>query len=61
METIGVETIPSRQIRLVKLARETVGVRAQLLALIGELPDNTLEEVKILPNFYSKNIKRKWG
>lgn len=51
METIGVETVYPRQLRLVKPANETVGVRAQLLALIDELPDSTLEEVKNFAEF----------
>ena len=51
METIGVETVYPQQLRLVKPARETVGVRAQLFALMDELPDNTLEEVKNFAEF----------
>jgi hypothetical protein len=34
MSTIGVETVYPHQIHLVKPARETVGIRAQLLALM---------------------------
>ena len=48
METIGVETVAPYQIRLVTPASETVGGRAQLLALMDELPDSTLEEVRSL-------------
>lgn len=51
METIGVETVTPHQIRLVIPASETVGVRAQLLALMDELPENTLEEVKNFAEF----------
>ena len=51
METIGVETVYPQQLRLVKPARETVGVRAQLLALMDELPDDALEEVKNYAEF----------
>ena len=51
METIGVETVYPQQLRLVKPARETVGVRTQLLALMDELPDNTLEKVKNFAEF----------
>ncbi|MGB3292348.1 MAG: hypothetical protein WBB01_05040 [Phormidesmis sp.] len=51
METIGVETVTPQQIRLVTPAREAVGVRAQLLALVDELPENTLEEVKNFAEF----------
>jgi hypothetical protein len=51
METLGVETVYPQQLRLVKPARETVGIRAQLFALINELPENTLEEVKNFAEF----------
>ncbi|CAN5686208.1 hypothetical protein BH23CYA1_BH23CYA1_08290 [soil metagenome] len=51
METIGVETVMPQQIRLVTPAREAVGVRAQLLALVNELPENTLEEVRDFAEF----------
>lgn len=51
METIGVETVTPHQIRLVVPASETVGVRAQLLALMDELPESTLEEVKNFAEF----------
>lgn len=51
METIGVETVTPEQIRLVTPAREAVGVRAQLLALVDELPEKTLEEVKNFAEF----------
>lgn len=51
METIGVETLSPLQIRLVTPARETVGVRAQLLALVDELPETTLEEVRNFAEF----------
>ncbi|MGB3296762.1 MAG: DUF2281 domain-containing protein [Phormidesmis sp.] len=51
METISVETVTPHQIRLVVPASETVGVRAQLLALMDELPENALEEVKNFAEF----------
>ncbi|MBE9059938.1 DUF2281 domain-containing protein [cf. Phormidesmis sp. LEGE 11477] len=51
METIGVETLAPSQLRLVTPAREAVGVRAQLLALVDELPENTLEEVRDFAEF----------
>lgn len=51
METIGVETLLPHQIRLVTPAREAVGVRAQLLALVDELPETTLEEVRNFAEF----------
>ena len=51
METIGIETVSPDQIYLVMPARETVGVRAELLALMDELSENTLEEVKHFAEF----------
>ena len=51
METIGVETVSPQQIRLVTPAREAVGVRAQLYALVDELPETTLEEVRNFAEF----------
>ena len=51
METIGIETLFPHQIRLVTSAREAVGVRAQLLALVDELPETTLEEVRNFAEF----------
>ncbi len=60
METIGVETVMPQQIRLVTPAREAVGVRAQLLALVDELPENTLEEVRNFAEFLKqKRIEAK--
>jgi hypothetical protein len=58
MSTIGVETVYPHQIHLVKPARETVGIRAQLLALMDELPEATLEEVRDFAEFLkSKHCK----
>lgn len=58
MATIGVETVYPHQIYLVKPARETVGIRAQILALMDELPDATLEEVRDFAEFL-KHKQRK--
>lgn len=58
METLGVETVYPQQIRLVKPARETVGVRAQLLALMDELPETTLEEVKNFAEFLQQKQQK---
>lgn len=46
VETLGVETLYSHQIQLVKSAEESVGVRAQLLTLIEDMPEVLLEEIK---------------
>lgn len=50
-ETIGVEVIYPEQIQLFKPASETVGIRAQLLTLMDELPEDVLEEVKDFAEF----------
>jgi hypothetical protein len=44
-ETIGVEMVYPHQMQLVKSASETVGIRAQLLSLIEEMPEPLLQEV----------------
>lgn len=51
MESIGVETVRPDQIYLVIPAHETVGVRAELLALMEELPEEVLEEVRNFAEF----------
>ena len=45
METIGVETVYPHQIILVNSAK-MMGTRAELLALVDELPENALTEVR---------------
>lgn len=60
-ETISVETVYPHQICLVKPARETVGIRAQLLTLINELPDATLEEVKDFAEFLKQKQHQETG
>ncbi len=56
-ETIGVETVYPHQIHLVKPASETVGVRAQILTLMDELSEDTLEEVKDFAEFLKQKQK----
>ncbi|GAB4172218.1 MAG: hypothetical protein Fur006_00870 [Coleofasciculaceae cyanobacterium] len=51
IESIGVETVYPQQLSLVKPAKETVGVRAQLLALLDDLTENSLKEVKDFAEF----------
>lgn len=51
IETLGVETVYPHQLQLVKLAEESVGVRAQLLTLIEDMPEVLLEEVKDFAEF----------
>ncbi len=58
METIGVETVYPHQIYLVKPGRETVGIRAQLLALIDQLSEDNLEEVKDFAEFLKQKQRK---
>ena len=51
IKTIGVETVSPEQLSLVKPAKETVGVRAQLLTLLEDISENSLEEVKDFAEF----------
>lgn len=51
VETLGVETVYPHQIQLVKPAAESVGVRAQLLTAIEDMPEGLLEEVKDFAEF----------
>lgn len=58
METIGLETVSPQQLSLVKPAKETVGVRAQLLALLDELSENSIEEVKDFAEFLREKQRK---
>ena len=46
IETIAVETLYPYQVTLVKAASQTVGIRAQLLALLDELSEDKLNQVR---------------
>ena len=46
VETIAVETLYPQQIALVTPASQTVGIRAQLLAILDELSDDKLNKVR---------------
>lgn len=46
VESIGVETLYSSQFVLVRPASETVDIRARLYALLDELSDDKLKQVK---------------
>ncbi|MBE9202210.1 DUF4926 domain-containing protein [Synechocystis salina LEGE 06099] len=46
METIAVETLYTQQITLVKPASQTVGIRAQLSAILDELSEEKLNQVR---------------
>ena len=46
VETIAVETLYPYQVTLVKAASQTVGISAQLLALLDELSEDKLTQVR---------------
>jgi len=46
VETIAVETLYPNQIVLVKAASQTVGIRTQLLAILDELSEDKLTQVR---------------
>ena len=46
VETIAVETLYPQQIALVTPASQTVGIRAQLLAILDELSEDKLNQVR---------------
>jgi hypothetical protein len=46
VKTVAVETLYPQQITLVQTASQTVGVRAQLLALLDELSEDKLNQVR---------------
>lgn len=54
VETLGVETVYPQQLQFVKPAEESVGVRAQLLTLIEDMPEVLLEEVKDFAEFLQR-------
>lgn len=58
VETLGVETVYPHQLQLVKPSEESIGVRAQLLTLIEEMPDVLLEEVKDFAEFIQQRKLR---
>jgi hypothetical protein len=51
LETIGVETVHHHQIQIVKPAHELADIRGQLLALIDELPETKLKDVRDFAEF----------
>lgn len=59
METIGVETVYPQQLRLVKSASETVGVRTHLLSVLDDLSEDLLVEVRDFAEFLSQKKQQK--
>ena len=58
VEPLGVETVYPHQLQFVKPAEESVGVRAQLLTLIEDMPEVLLEEVKDFAEFIQQRKLR---
>ncbi|WP_008318682.1 DUF2281 domain-containing protein [Leptolyngbya sp. PCC 6406] len=56
IETLAVAMVSPHQIRLLKPASETVGIRAQLLALIEELSDPLLQEIADFAEFLKQKV-----
>ncbi len=57
METIGVETVYPQQLQLLK--RAVPVMRSQLLAVLDELPDDLLSEVKDFAEFLKQKQERR--
>jgi hypothetical protein len=45
METIGVETVSPQQLQLIKPAKETMGIREQILTVLDNLSEERLTEI----------------
>ncbi len=58
METIGVETVSPQQLRLVKPARETIGVRGQILAVLDNLSEDKLAEILDFAEFLQQKQQK---
>jgi hypothetical protein len=59
METIGVETVYPNQLHLVKSAREIMGVREQLAAVLDTLSDDLVAEVCDFAEFLQQKQQQK--
>jgi hypothetical protein len=61
METIGVETVYPRQLVLTIPARETMGVREHLTAVLDNLSDDLVAEVRDFAEFLQQKQQQKQG
>jgi hypothetical protein len=59
METIGVETVYPRQLVLTIPARETMGVREHLAAVLDNLSDDLVAEVRDFAEFLQQKQQQK--
>lgn len=58
METIGVETVYPHQLILTIPARETMGVREHLTAVLDNLPDDLVAEVRDFAEFLQQRQQK---
>lgn len=58
-ETLGVETVYPHQLQLVKSAREIMGVREHLAAVIDNLSDEVVAEVRDFAKFLQQKQQQK--
>lgn len=58
METLGVETVYSHQLQLVKAAREMMGVREHLAAVLDNLSDDLVAEVRDFAEFLQQKQQK---
>jgi hypothetical protein len=61
METIGVETVYPRQLVLTIPARETMGVREHLTAVLDNLSDDLVAEVRDFAEILQQKQQQKQG
>lgn len=61
METLGVETVYPQQLQLVKSAREIMGVREHLAAVLDNLSDDLVTEVRDFAEFLQQKQQQKQG
>ncbi|EDX77352.1 hypothetical protein MC7420_489 [Coleofasciculus chthonoplastes PCC 7420] len=58
METLGVETVYPHQLHLVKSAREIMGVREHLAAVLDNLSDDLVAEVRDFAEFLQQRQQK---
>jgi len=59
METVGVETVYSHQLVLTVIASETMPVKAHLSAILDDLPEDLLAEVRDFAEFLQLKQQQK--
>ena len=59
MQTIGVETVYPQQLKLVKPARDTMSIRGHLLAILDNLSEEELVELRDFAEFLQQKQQQK--